>query len=386
VTALSNISLSPRSSSDILDIRFQLSGDVSFLKIGGKKAVFSEHLQKVFELNDTAAYIASVIADRPSMADLLLKLEKQGLPTSQALETIRGFVTAWSRAKLLSASVSTDNMRPYRRDMIAIAGHNVAIRYHDAALADRISPAFAHLKTLTQRKPDLFDVVARDSLVYVVQHNKPALVVEPNQAAPALKGMLTDALFAGARFTLALHCAMLVYRGQALLITGPPGAGKTTLTLALLNRGFEYGGDDITLLMNDERVRGVSYAPALKPGAWKLSHQLALHLSGTQIHKRLDGKRVRYVPPLKLAPQTPVHVKWIATLRRGVSGGAELQPANVATILKDLIEGAHTHNQKLDDGQLRLLINMISQTMPDILHYSNASQAAQILEQKCESN
>jgi hypothetical protein len=370
----------------VIDIRFQLSKRVSFLKFGDRKAVFSEHLQKIFELNDTAAYLASCMADGPSMADLLKNLDNHGVQAQQAAKIIGTFVTAWSRAKLLSATVKTQGLEPSFEDMISIAGQGMALRYYDDVLAARISPVFAHLKTSASQKRDVFDIVSRDSLTYIFQNNGRALIVEPNQAAPALKGMLTDALFARANFSLALHCAILVYRGQALLITGPPGAGKTTLTLALLNRGFEYGGDDIALLMGDGRVQGVSYAPAIKSGSWKLSNQLGLQLSGTQIHERMDGKRVRYVPPSKLAAQAPVRVKWIAVLRRSVSGTADLRPTDVSTLLKELINGAHAQNQKLDGGQLRLLINMISQTKPVILHYSDANQAAQTLEHKCESN
>jgi hypothetical protein len=44
-------------------------------------------------------------------------------------------------------------------------------------------------------------------------------------------------------FTI-LHAAVLGRPGGALAISGPSGAGKTTLTLALLNRGWSYYSDD----------------------------------------------------------------------------------------------------------------------------------------------
>ena len=367
------------------DIRFQLSGRVSFLKIGDRKAVFSEDLQKIFELNDTAAYLASCMADTPSMADLQKNLERRGGSTPVALETIRKFVTEWSRAKLLSAIVSTRGLRQCRKESLSISGLSFALHHYDAALTTRISPVFAHLQSQAQRDADAFKIVANNSLAYVFQEGRPALVVEPNQAAPALKGILTEALFARAKFNLVLHCAVLVHRGQALLITGPPGAGKTTLTLALLNGGFEYAGDDVTLLMADGTVRGIPYAPAVKPGAWKLSEQFGVSLSGSAIHKRLDGKRVRYLSPAKLALQKPIKVKWIAILKRNASGPVELHPADVSTTLREFVGGAHARNQKMSEVQLRVLVNMISKTHPVVLSYSSANEAAKILEHRCEN-
>jgi DNA polymerase III delta prime subunit len=222
-------------------------------------------------------------------------------------------------------------------------------------------------------------------LTYIFQAGKAAQVQEIEEAAPVLKGMLTDSLFAHGGSTLALHCAMLMRGGHALLLAGPPGAGKTTLTVNLLARGFEYAADDITLLMRDGRVRGVSFAPAIKSGAQALVKDLPLHLERTPVHKRLDGRRVRYASNLKLTRKTPVRVKWIANLQRSAAAKTEWKPAGLTGTLKELIKGAHTSDQRLNDMQVRVLIEMISTTTSGVLEYSNAASAARLLEKICET-
>jgi hypothetical protein len=359
-----------------VNIQFQLAGPVSFLRLDNRLAVFSERLQKIFELNDTSAYLAGCIAAKPTMPQLIQQLQRKGMTPPQALNTIKQFVIPWSRTKLLSAFVSTNNLKPTRVVFIAIAGHNVALQFYDNALANRVLPVFSRLKTRSRRPAEIFHLLSRDSLTYVFQDGKPAQVLELDQAAPVLKGMLTDSLLARDEYTLALHCAMLLRGDQALLLTGPPGAGKTTLTLELLARGFEYAADDITLLLRDGRVRGVSYAPALKSGAWELSKELSFQLSDTPIHKRMDGKRVKYISQVKVNKQTPVQVKWIANLHRNGAGSTRWHSVDVATTLKKIIKGAHAHNESLNDSQLRVLIKMIGRSTAGILEYANAREAA----------
>jgi hypothetical protein len=369
-----------------INIQFRLVGGISFLKLGDRKAVFSEKLQKVFELNDTSAYLASCLVDNPTLSQLLPYLEKRGLTKSRAMEIIRQFVTSWSRAKILSAFVTTHHLLPCRKDTISIAGHCAALHFFDEVLAEKVSPVFSHLKTGSRHKADIFNIVSHDGLAYIFQTGKTAQIVELDQTVPALKGMLTDWLLAGDGFTMALHCAMLVLEDKALLVTGPPGAGKTTLTMALLARGFAYAADDITLLLPDGRVQGVSFAPALKPGAWKLSKQFAVQLSDIPIHKRVDGKRVRYVSSMKLASQAPFQVNWIAALDRNTSGPTRWQTTDATTMLKAIIGGAHAHGERLNDGQLRVLINVITKAIPGVFHYADAHEAARYLENNVRTN
>lgn len=51
---------------------------------------------------------------------------------------------------------------------------------------------------------------------------------------------------------LVLHASAVAIEGRALLIEGPPGSGKSSLALALIERGAGLIGDDAVTLMPSE--------------------------------------------------------------------------------------------------------------------------------------
>ena len=66
--------------------------------------------------------------------------------------------------------------------------------------------------------------------------------------APTIKAHITERLIRSHRWVFSLHAASLVTDGVGLLLCGQPGAGKSTLTLQLVDGGFRYAGDDVALV------------------------------------------------------------------------------------------------------------------------------------------
>ena len=65
-----------------------------------------------------------------------------------------------------------------------------------------------------------------------------------------------------------LHGAALVKDGRALLLAGPTGSGKTTLSLALMARGFALLSDDFTpLALDSKRIAPFPKALGVRAGA-----------------------------------------------------------------------------------------------------------------------
>jgi hypothetical protein len=61
------------------------------------------------------------------------------------------------------------------------------------------------------------------------------------------------------RRTLAIHCSALSYDEGAILISGVPGAGKSSLTRVLLERGYKILADDVAAV--EDREDGIFVHP-----------------------------------------------------------------------------------------------------------------------------
>ena len=58
----------------------------------------------------------------------------------------------------------------------------------------------------------------------------------------------------------ALHAGCLAHEGRGVLVAGPTGSGKSTLTLALVRAGLGFVSDDIVFLTEDGRALGFADA------------------------------------------------------------------------------------------------------------------------------
>ncbi len=148
---------------------------------------------------------------------------------------------------------------------------------------------------------------------------------------PAVKAFLTDALLQ-TDFTLALHAALLRLGDRQLLIAGAPGAGKTTLALALAaENGCSLFGDDIVIVDEMGGLRGIPFPAAVKSGSWPLLQAFHPEVASCPIYVRSDGKEVRFVPGDidggHIAPAsstTMIFLRQNAARRRSLSGMSPL--------------------------------------------------------------
>jgi hypothetical protein len=363
--------------------RFRLADRTALLFTGDRKALFSEDRQKLFELNASAAYIACRLEDGISHTDLLQDLVRQGFGHAAAEEAIKALLLNWSIEGLAVADLCHGRSPAWRMQDIAIGGISACLAYQDAELFQTIAPAFAHLETAPSAHPIRYHIAQRAPFAFISREQGPAAIVTPLQAAPALKSLLVSDVLDTAEGIAALHTACLIHKGRALLLSGSPGAGKSTLTIALEAAGFAYQGDDIALLERSGKVQGVAFAATAKTGSWPLIRNLRVDVDDVRIHHRPDGKRVRYLPPARKAGTQAHPMGWVIRLNRRPGASARLAPLQPFDTLSDLLGEAYSRSGGTSTEDLDVLLRAVTDARCHELVYSDLTQAVDVIQRMC---
>ena len=114
---------------------------------------------------------------------------------------------------------------------------------------------------------------------------------------------------------LQLHAATLEHRGEALLLPGEPGSGKSTLTAGLLSRGWSYLCDEFALIdPATRRVQPFPRALCIKEASFPIIDALRLPLRRTTPYHKPTKGRVAFLNPLDVRPDAagqPSHIRWV---------------------------------------------------------------------------
>jgi ABC-type cobalamin/Fe3+-siderophores transport system ATPase subunit len=355
-------------------IRFRLSESIAFLRVGDRHVFFSEDLQKLFEKDEISTYLSCRLMDATTPDALARDLVDRGLRPAAALSRIRQALRFWSDL----GALRTDSLASGGRvasSTIALAGRAIGLACADDEAARLLAPVFAHLASPGQ--PALrMEATTLGGDICLADDTGRAMVVPRTLAAPTLKASMTERILASLEDEVALHVAMLVRDGRATLLCGPPGAGKSTLAMALTQHGFALAGDDIALQGADGLLLALGFAPTLKQGAWRLVDPFRDPALGTPRHLRPDGKQVRFVRPLSYAPPKPYPAHRLLILRRGRRKATRLVPVDASEALSHILEGAFTPSGGLSRAQLARAIALVEASRPAALHYSALEEAA----------
>jgi hypothetical protein len=123
-----------------------------------------------------------------------------------------------------------------------------------------------------------------------------------NLAVNHVLSLQRDALF--------FHAAAVAIRGRGLMLFGPKGFGKTTLSLALAARGHAFNGDEIAGVdVRDLGLIPVPRAASVREGPGARAVQDALSQAVLPVERLPDGSVRRRVRVASLFPEaTPARV------------------------------------------------------------------------------
>ena len=172
-----------------------------------------------------------------------------------------------------------------------------------------------------------------------------------------------------------LHASALEWEGQALILPGPPGSGKSTLTAGLLAQGWSYFCDEFALIDPATRlIHAYPRALCIKEASFPVVDRLGLPLCRKTPYQKATKGRVAFLNPLDVRPDVvgkPSPVRWVVFPKYIADQSPTLQPmtrseaadelaqqcfnarvfeARAVSILADVIRGAECY--RLQSGEI----------------------------------
>jgi hypothetical protein len=330
---------------------------VHVFELGDRAALFDERNQKLQELNDTAVGIWKLFEAGMTCAEVAEALEEAGAPpeNAQTFPIVAAF--DWLQLGLIvPEEVETlRRSKPARALAVVVDGRAYELRVYGEPQAHDVIGLLEHFAGEASQAA-LIDVVGIWGHNFVFDDGQAKGMFEPRQTPPRVKAIIGGDPEIARQAGFLVHGALLSANGKRVFLTGEPGAGKTTLSLALASAGFAFGGDDVARVHADGTVTGVPFAAAAKPGAWPLLKAYVPELESLPILERAGGVLVRYVLPKQLDALGPLPIDITIALQRGEEEGARLEPVNPLDALVAFYESAWSGGRRSAEAETLLAV------------------------------
>ncbi|MFK4505733.1 hypothetical protein IQ17_04722 [Bradyrhizobium daqingense] len=354
--------------------------DAVFALFDGQPVLFSATGQKIYQLDQVGGFIWCRLAQGASLAAVYHELGTLDIGEPVARQFVRQAISAWIDRGLLDV----DRRMSTNCAFSAVLGrHRISVRAESRHLLQRMVSLFCASDNNVGGQADIaVEAMMLDDHVLFGGSDAGLHRCGVEALAPTIKAHLTDRLIRSDRSVFALHAASLAKNGAGLLLCGEAGAGKSTLTLQLVDAEFQYSGDDVVLVNDDGTACGVPFALTLKEGSWEWLSASRSNWDGVT-HRRADGAHVRYLQ-VPNAHNGSLSVNWIIFLNRVASGSPKLTALNQLDSMKRLIEGAFAADGRLSTTGFSALKGIVSGARSFLLTYCEAVEARELLVDLCD--
>jgi Coenzyme PQQ synthesis protein D (PqqD) len=359
--------------------------DLAQVIVDGRACIFAPATRQIAVLNESASAIWHLIDGRRTVAEVTAVLRSTYGSSPQLDEGVRSTLQQFADLGLLGENPSppplqaapgrtaTGGARFTDSWSVEAMGLTVAVRCDDPVLDAVLQHV---LQDLRARVGEHDDVVP--DLDVRVEGCAPWRITSPchHAAASDLSAALDDALTAinvsavALTPTFAMHAAVVGRAGHTVVLPGPSGQGKTTLTAALLQLGWDYVSDEaLSLRWSDGSI--VPYPRPLALSTWAAA-ELGVNGAPAGQDVVLPARELARVAT-DVAP--PVGV--VMLLRDG-SEPPRLERLHRAEGVAELLRRGFTHFQR-PQRALELLAELVAPADVCVLRHGDPQRAAALL-------
>ena len=393
----------------------RLRPGLTLLPLDGDAIVFSEETQHLLGLNRTAALLVEKLDNGIPASELAHVFTTEGLAApdkaeqwvAATLDALRscGILEGGPVLPILANQAPEDNdsaahqaaecapyspFEPAAERRYRLLETCALIRFGHVAQVRLVDSVIGHLASEDKAKPDIvMDITAklRDGGHLLSDVYRDGLPIgrarRLSRMAPIVKAALWQSAINAHDFLFYLHAGVVGTGTSCILLPAAAGSGKSSLTMALVDRGFSYFSDEIALIEPGTFcVPPVPLAMCIKSTGWDLMSRYCPQLMSLPVHVRIDEKVLRYVPPpANRAEQISVPVSHIIFPRYEPDAQTRLEPIDRSAALGRLMGECLALRQRLDQKNVRELVRWIAGIECYDLTFSSLDIARQLVVQ-----
>ena len=346
--------------------------------VGDRNLVFSGAHQAIYELSDLAAYVWRSLDGGMSAAGIAGELIGTGVDPGEAQCAVTVTLEEVRRLRSLITAPMPCSLPgpPERLTRLTILIADVAVQLNlSRALVADVEAVFGLMISDLPDTDMLLCARAVDDTVNFFSPGQSDWSCERAQFIPLLKAQLIESVLACAQYEVAMHAAALVREDDVVLLVGSPGAGKTTLAIALERAGFEMLADDVVLLDEKGLVTGLSFPFTAKSSSWPLLSQYWPGIVAYPSHYRPDGQTLCYIPQHPIADPRPRRINSVVLLNRQNAARTCVQEVDLTCALSALVADGATRDQRLSSRGFTALVDGLREARCCRLTYSDLMEA-----------
>lgn len=204
------------------------------------------------------------------------------------------------------------------------------------------------------------------------------------QAYPMLEWALNWCIASHAHRFLILHAAVVERGGRALVLPGPPGAGKSTLCAGLVARGWRLLSDELTLIgVGDTHVSALARPISLKNESIDVIRRFApAEVVHTAVHDTAKGTIAQMKPPPDSVRRIaePASSGWVVFPRYEAGAPASLVPRRQGDTMLALARNGFNYGLLERDG-FDCLARFVDASECYDFTYGDLAEAVRVLRQ-----